>query len=447
MALPTISDLAGQLAAGNTTSERLVTAALDKIDTPAGRLVFRTVQREQALVSARASDAARRVGVVPSPLAGLPISLKDLFDVAGEETQAASPSLQGSPRALEDCPVVARLRAAGAILIGRTNMTEFAFGALGINPHFGTPANPADPARIPGGSSSGAAASVGAGMAVAAIGSDTGGSVRIPAALCGLVGLKPSQRRVPLDGVLPLSPSLDSIGPLAASVACCIVVDAVLAGLPPLLPDAMPVAGLRFGVPERGMLEHLDPTVAEAFGRAINALTRQGAFVGEAPWFSEDEDRRRAEAHRVITAVESYAWHRPILATHRERYDPRVLVRIAPGEKTTAAEYLDALELRGDLQRKVARFAQRYDALLWPACPIVAPRLADITSDAEYFRVNGLLLSNTAPVNFLNGCAISLPCQQAGELPVGLMLTRLNGADSALHSIALGVEEALAPPA
>src|SRR5579864_6340073 len=247
---PTVMSLAAELKDGRTTSRELIEQALARIADPAGEgaRTFIKVYADSARAAADAQDVLRKAGYVASPLAGLPVSIKDLFDVAGEVTLAASKALDDRPPAVQDAPVVARLRAAGAVLIGRTNMTEFAFSGVGINPHFGTPGNPYDRRLIPGGSSSGAAVSVGDGAAIVAIGSDTGGSVRIPAALCGIVGFKPTKRRIPTDGAFPLSYTLDSIGPLAPSVAACAIADAVMAGEAPSAPAPWPALGLRLGV-------------------------------------------------------------------------------------------------------------------------------------------------------------------------------------------------------
>src|SRR5579864_3980633 len=246
----TVLGLAADLAAGRTSSRALVETALARIADPAGEgaRTFTRVYADRARAAADAQDQLRNAGYAASLLAGLPVSIKDLFDVAGEQTLAGSKALDDRPPAARDAPVVARLRAAGAVLIGRTNMTEFAFSGVGINPHFGTPGNPHDRRLIPGGSSSGAAVSVGDGAAIVAIGSDTGGSVRIPAALCGIVGFKPTKRRIPRGGVIPLSTTLDSIGPLANSVGCCAIADAVMAGEAPSAPAPWPALGLRLGV-------------------------------------------------------------------------------------------------------------------------------------------------------------------------------------------------------
>src|SRR5690349_24901824 len=278
MAKPTIQQLAADLAAGRTTSRALTEQALGRIADPKGEggRAFIKVWRDQALAAADASDGQRKAGLVPSPLAGIPVSIKNLCNVAGEATLAGSKALDDAPAAEEDAPVVARLRAAGAVIVGSTNMSEFAFSGVGFNPHYGTPGNPADRKRVPGGSSSGAAVSVGDQMAVVALGTDTGGSVRIPSAVCGLTGFKPTARRVPIDGVVPLSTSLDSIGPLANSVECCAIVDAVFAGERVAVPEPVPLAGLRFGVPRQFVMDELDPVVETAFERACRALVAKG---------------------------------------------------------------------------------------------------------------------------------------------------------------------------
>src|SRR5262245_621372 len=281
MANPTILQLAADMAAGRTTSRQLTESALARIEDPMGegKRAFIKVYKGQALAAADASDALRKAGLVASPLAGLPVSIKNLCDVAGETTLAGSRALDDAPPARQDAPVVARLRAAGAVIVGSTNMSEFAFSGVGFNPHYGTPGNPADRKRVPGGSSSGAAVSVADAMAVAALGTDTGGSVRNPAAVCGIVGFKPTARRVPIDGVVPLSTSLDSIGPLANSVECCAIVDAVFAGEPVALPEPVPLAGLRLAVPMHFVMDDLDPGVAKAFERAVRVLGGVGVKI------------------------------------------------------------------------------------------------------------------------------------------------------------------------
>ena len=420
---PTIQSLATDLAAGRTTSRALTEEALARIEDPAGegKRAFVKVWRQQALAAADASDALRKAGLVPTPLAGLPVSIKNLCDVAGETTLAGSRALDDAPPATADAPVVARLRAAGAVIVGSTNMSEFAFSGVGYNPHYGTPGNPADRTRVPGGSSSGAAVSVGDRMAVAALGSDTGGSVRIPAAVCGIVGFKPTARRVPIDGVVPLSTSLDSIGPLANSVECCAIVDAVFAGEPIAVPETMPLAGLRLAVPRHFVMDELDSVVARAFERGLQALAAKGVRVEHIDLPQLDE-LPAINAKGGFAAAEAYAWHRELITRRGNVYDPLVAPRIRRGLEMSAADYIELLAKRTDLQRRVSAITINYDAVAMPTCAIVAPTLDEVATPDGFTRKNMLLLRNTTVGNFLDRCAISLPCHAPGELPVGFTL-------------------------
>jgi aspartyl-tRNA(Asn)/glutamyl-tRNA(Gln) amidotransferase subunit A len=367
--------------------------------------------------------------------------------MAGDVTTAGSRALKDAAPAARDAPCVARLRAAGFIPIGRTNMTEFAFSGLGINPHYGTPLNPYDRSagRIPGGSSSGAAVSVADAMALGALGTDTGGSCRIPAALCGIVGFKPTARRVPTAGAFPLSTSLDSIGPLAATVACCAVLDAVLAGEPVAELAPFPLAGLRMAVPQTMVLEGLQPAVARAFESALAALRKAGARIVDIP-LRELSELAQINAKGGLAAAESYAIHRALIATAEKTYDPEVLVRILRGREQDAADYIDLVKARGDFIRRVDAVTAPYDALLMPTTPVTAPRLADLAGAESYRKVNFLVLRNPAIANFLDRCAISLPCQHAGDAPVGLMLIGGHGADRRLLAIAAAIETVVSPP-
>ncbi len=442
MANPTIQNLAADLAAGRTTSRKLTEAALARIEDPKGegKRAFIKVYKTQALAAADASDALRKAGIVPSPLAGLPISIKNLCNVAGETTLAGSRALDDAPPAKQDAPVVARLRAAGAVIVGSTNMSEFAFSGIGANPHYGTPGNPADRKRVPGGSSSGAAVSVGDQMAVAALGTDTGGSVRIPSAVCGLVGLKPTARRVPIDDVVPLSTSLDSIGPLANSVECCAIVDAVFAGEPIRVPEAVPLAGLRLSVPKQFVMDDLDPIVAKAFERACKALSAKGVKIEqiELPQLNE---LASVNAKGGFAASEAYAWHQKLIARRGNLYDPFVHPRIMRGKEMSAADYIDLLQARVDLQKRTSAVTSNYDATIMPTCAIVAPTLEEVATPEGFTKKNLLLLRNTAVGNFLDRCAISLPCHAAGELPVGFMLMGEAMGDKRL----LGISRSVAP--
>ena len=401
--------------------------------------VFTHIYRDEALKTAAHADVMRMSRQPQSPLAGLPVSVKDLLDIAGEITMAGSVVLEGQPPAASDAAVVARLRNAGAAIIGKTNMTEFGFSGVGINPHYGTPANPLDATRITGGSSSGAAASVGAGICVAALGSDTGGSVRIPAALCGLVGFKPTMRRVPTTGALPLAPVLDSIGPIARSVADCLLVDSLIADQP-LTTGTLSLSGLKFAVPEDLVMEDIDDTVARAFTHSLSKLSGAGATIVEAPMkmFSEARDINR------FPQIESWRWHHKLLATHADQYDSLVATRIRAGEKYTEQDFQRLLAARKDWIARVEHAMSGFDAMLTPTVPIVAPRTeALLASEETFFEVNRLLLRNPSLINLLDGCALSIPCQRAGDLPVGLMIGAPAMADARVFSIGLAIEQAL----
>ncbi len=444
----TLAELAAALAAGRTTGAELAEAALAAIDDASGEgaRAFTRVWRETARAEARAGDALRAAGAPPGPLSGIPVSVKDLFDAAGEVTLAGSVARDGAAPAVRDAPIVARLRAAGAVLVGRTNMTEFAFSGLGVNPHYGTPLNPWDRAtgRIPGGSSSGAAVSVTDGMAAAAIGTDTGGSVRIPSALCGLAGFKPTARRVPTAGAFPLSATLDSIGPLARSVACCALLDRVMAGEPvrPVVPR--PAATLTLGAPTTVVRDDMDADVARAFDRALSRLSAAGARIVDMPF---DAFARIPEANAAggFAAPEAFATLRGLLAADRGRVDPRVAARIERGAAMSAADYIDLLAARVAIRAGADARSRDFDALLMPTAPIVAPALAPLeASDDAYHAANLLMLRNCSFGNFLDRCAVSLPVHEAGAAPVGLMvLGETMGDDKALE-VAAGIEAALA---
>jgi aspartyl-tRNA(Asn)/glutamyl-tRNA(Gln) amidotransferase subunit A len=446
MMIPTLAELRTALDEGRATSLQLTDAALAHIADPAGEgvRVFTRVYSAQARAAAQASDLLRGAGLARSPIDGLPISVKDLFDVAGDTTLAGSVALQGAPAATEHAIIVQRLLAAGAVIVGRTNMTEFAYSGLGLNPHYGTPRNPWDRAsgRIPGGSSSGAAVSVTDQMAVAAIGTDTGGSVRIPAALCGLTGFKPTARRVPLTGALPLATRLDSIGPIAASVACCAQLDAILAGDTRPLPQPARLAGMRLAVPTNIVQDGMDSHVAASFRAALSRLSAAGALLEEivVPQFDQ---LASINATGGLSSAEAWTWHRALIEHAGDRYDPRVLSRIRRGQTMTAADLLELLNAR---VRWIAALEERiagYDALLMPTVPIIAPTIAELTEDEAYYRTNALILRNPTFINFLDGCALSLPCHEAGTAPVGLMLAAGGGHDRTVLGLGMAIENCL----
>jgi aspartyl-tRNA(Asn)/glutamyl-tRNA(Gln) amidotransferase subunit A len=446
--LPTLLQLQQDLASGKTTSAKLTEDALSRIADVQGEgaRTFTEVWPEQARAAARASDTLRAAGLARSPIDGLPLSIKDLFDVAGRPTRAGSVVLKGAPPASKNATVVQRLIDAGAILLGRTNMTEFAFSGLGLNPHYGTPRNPWDRAtgRIPGGSSSGAAVSVTDRMSVAAIGTDTGGSVRIPSALCGLTGFKPTASRVSLEGSLPLATSLDSIGPLAATVACCAMLDAVLAGSVYRAPSAPPMSGLRFAITSSVVLDGADDHVKSSFHQAVEAIRGTGAQVDDIdiPEFGEMGHINRQGG---LNCAEAYSVHRATLAEAPDAFDPRVSSRILRGKDIGAADYIELLQTRARWKAAVEARLQYYDALLLPTVPVVAPSIEALeASDEAYFVANGLMLRNPGLINFLDGCALSLPCHPEGSAPVGLMVAGIAQSDQRILDIGLALEELLA---
>lgn len=408
------------------------------------------LRRFDAQAAAAAADADARVaaGAPLPPLAGLAVSVKDLFDVAGVPTTAASAAMADAAPAPDDCPAVARLRAAGAALVGHTNLSEFAFSGVGINPHHGTPVNPATAVldatpRVPGGSTSGGAVSVATGSAWAALGSDTGGSIRIPAALQGLVGFKNTQALTPLDGAVPLSTTLDTACAITRSVRDAVLLHEVLAARPPRLP-ARPLAALRLAVPTTLMLDDLEPAVAHAFERSVARLRAMGARVEEIA-LAPLAELATINAQGGFAAAESWAWHRSRLQTRSEHYDPRVALRIRRGAAMSAADYIDLIHARRDWIARMGAQLAGYDAALSPTVPMVAPPLAPLlASDEAFFATNGRLLRNPSAVNFLDGCALSLPCQSEGEMPVGLMVWGPAFADAVVLGASLAIERALA---
>jgi len=442
-----VEALSRDLAAGKTTSRDLVERALARIADPAGEgaRAFVKVCAQSARDDADQADRLRKAGIVRSAIDGLPVSLKDLFDVGGDVTRAGSKLLSGAPAAQADAPAVARLRAAGAVIVGRSNMVEFAFGAVGTNPHYGTPKNPWDrtTGRVPGGSSSGAAVAVADGMCVMGLGSDTRGSVRLPAALCGIAGFKPTARRVPRQGAFPLSYTLDSIGPLGNTVACCAAYDAILANESDAALADLPARGLRLLLPRSSVLEDLDPAVAKAFEAALVSLSRAGAAIEErkVPAFE-----RQAEYFRNggFAASEAYAIHRRWSA-RMDEYDPRVAMRVALGKDIAAWEHVELGLLREAAMKEVGELMAPFDAYLLPTVPCVAPTIAEASaSDEAYFRWNARILRNTGLANFLDGCAATLPCHAPGEAPAGLMVCGVAMSDRRVLAAARAAEGALA---
>ena len=433
----------GALSAGSAFAASLAAA-----NAPALQHAFIGTHLGAAGATAATVDSLRDAGAPLPPLAGLAVTVKDLFDVHGQVTAAGSKVLAAAPAAIADCPAVARLRRAGAALLGRTNMSEFAFSGVGINPHHGTPANPATALldtqpRIPGGSTSGGGVSVAGGAAWAALGSDTGGSIRIPAALQGLVGFKNTARLTPTAGAVPLSTTLDTACAITLSVRDAVLLHEVLADRSVAL-AGRPIAALRLAVPTHTMLDALDATVATVFARTIAALRTAGARIEEIP-LAPLADVSGINASGGFSAAESWAWHRQLLAAHESDYDPRVALRIRRGESMSAADYVDLLNARRDWIHRMQIAMRGFDAMLSPTVPVVAPPIAPLLADDRaFFATNALLLRNPAIVNLLDGCALSLPCHAAGEMPVGLMVWSGALRDDTVLDVSLAIEHELA---
>jgi aspartyl-tRNA(Asn)/glutamyl-tRNA(Gln) amidotransferase subunit A len=418
--------------------------ALAKIADPKGEgaRACLTIYADAARAAADAADARAKAGISLGAMDGAIVTIKDLFDVAGEPTRAGSRILADAPPAKTDAPIVRRLRAAGAVIVAKTGMSEFAFSGVGMNPHYGTPGNPADRARVPGGSSSGAAVAAADGMCEIAIGTDTGGSTRIPAALCGIVGFKPSQWRVPTEGAFPLSYMLDSIGPIARTVEDCARTDATMAGEDDAPLQAAPVAGLRLGIPQGLLLQDFDNTVGTRFGAAKKKLTDAGVRLTDEPMPLFDA-MLAVNAKGGFAPAEAYSIHREHLARRANEFDPNVRARIERGSKLSAADYVEMARERARLIRAMDAQISGLDALILPTTPITAPTIAEMQDTHTFNSKNMLLLRNTSTWNFFDMCAISIPIPGSG-LPVGLMLVARNGHDRRLFDIAAGIERLFA---
>lgn len=420
-------------------------AALGRIADPAGEgaRTFLTLYADGARMAADAADARAAQGGSIGPLDGVIVGVKDLFDVAGEPTRAGSRILADAPAAAVDAPVIKRLRAAGAVIVGKINMVEFAFSGVGLNPHFGTPGNPADRACVPGGSTSGGGVAAADGMCEVAIGTDTGGSCRIPAGLCGVVGYKPTKRRVPTQGAFPLSPTLDSIGPIAPTVAACARTDAVLADEMPWVLEAASLTGLRMAVAQGMPLSELDATVGARFTEALSTLARSGAMLSDMV-LPQLDAMARVNAKAPLVSVEANRVHRDRVAAQRDAYDPFVLARIETGGAVSDAEHQAMLTERQHLIAAMDAGLSGVDVLVMPTTPIVAPTMAEVATTEGFVSRNRLLLRNTAIANFFDLCAISLPLPRGSGLPVGLMLVARGGQDRRLFAMAAGVERMFA---
>ncbi len=439
-------DLSRGLETGRLSSVELIQEAFQAIDIAGeeGTRIFLTVYRDAAKTQARWIDDARSKGIDLPRYSGIPIAIKDLFDVAGEVTHAGSRVLDEQSAASADAEVVRRLRRAGFVIIGKNNMTEFAYSGLGINSHFGTPRNPhdADTARIPGGSSSGAAVAVAREIVPAAIGTDTGGSCRIPAAFCGVVGFKPSSWRVPKDGVFPLSKTLDCVGPFTHDVSGCTVIDDILSGGRGQDVISYPTGGLRVGVLESYVTDDMDEVVSGAYQDALTRMSRQGVRLTPVV-FRELDELPAINFKGGYVGAEAYAVHKQLIETRGEYYDPWVRARFDAGKSQSAEEFIRLTEDRARIQLTADNKQSALDALVLPTVPIVPPELAGMEDPKRSNALNRLCLRNTAVGNFLDLPAISIPCHAAGSLPVGLMLMGRRHEDRRLLSIARGLEQAI----
>ena len=440
----TIDGFARQLRAGETSSTQAVEDCLRRIDTDNPRLnAFIQILAEDARRQAAEADRELANGIDRGPLHGVPLSVKDVFDIAGMVTTAASRVREGIV-ASRDALAVTRLRRAGAVIVGKTNLHEFAFGTTNEDSAFGPARNPLDDARSPGGSSGGSAASVVAGMALATLGTDTGGSIRIPAAACGLVGLKPGYDELPADGVVPLSRTLDHVGPLTATVADAWHMLHALRDRVPLKPlSATPVALLKLGVPRAYFCEMLDDDVRRAFETSVATLRHHGVMCVDV---DIPHASLIASVYLHIVFGDAAAYHADALEAMPDKYTPNVRLRLEMARYVTAEDYVRALDGRRVLRHEVDSALSRVDALMLPTVPIVAPPIGASTVQIgnRHEPVRNLMLRLTQLFNLTGHPAITLPCgASASRLPCGLQLVGVTGQTDNLLHIAAGVEQAL----
>ncbi len=435
-----IAEIAAALASGKLTARQHVEDCLAAINSDDGAAAFISVNSERARREADQIDQARANGDGLPPFAGVTLSIKDLFDHAGEVTMAGSKILAKADPATSDALVVARLRALGFIIIGRTNMTEFAFSGLGMNPHYGNPRSPyerdVDGGRIAGGSSSGSAVSISDKMAVTTIGSDTGGSTRAPAAFCGIVGLKPTTSRMPLAGIFPLSPSFDAAGPMTNSVRCAAIMDDIMAGGSGRTEEPFPLKGLRIAVPRGYLFDDLDAKVASDFEAALARLHDAGAIICDIT-IDILEELRPANTPKSIVAAEAYHIHRHLLGPD---YDPYIALRIEAGQDILAADYLALLAAREQTTKAVQAITRPYDVLALPTTPIIPPKLAGLEGPDILGKTSAMVLRNTALSNYLDRPTITIPCHASDSAPVGFSLMGSRHHDRRLLAIATSAE-------
>ncbi|WP_026621786.1 aspartyl-tRNA(Asn)/glutamyl-tRNA(Gln) amidotransferase subunit A [Ensifer sp. WSM1721] len=441
----TLASLAVLVQSGQLDPVALAEDTLTRIESHSDQAIFVGLTRERATREAEAASARIKAGRSLGLLDGLPVAWKDLFDLAGGVTTAGSIVLKDSPPAAADAAVVAALSGAGMVSVGRTNMSEFAFSGLGINPHYGTPRNPAstDIHRIPGGSSSGSAAAVAAGLVPLAIGTDTGGSVRIPAAMTGIVGYKATRGRYAMRGVFPLAESLDSLGPLCHTVQDAVWADAAMHGLTAPVIRRAEIADLSIVVPETIVFDEAEPEVVTAFEQAIKRLEAAGAKIRRQAFPSFSEIFELMARHGALVNAEAYALHRDRLAgPEAARMDHRVVARTRLGEKITVSDYIALLDARDRLIHETVEGLKAGELVAHPTVPHVAPPIDPLLADDDlFFKVNARTLRNTSIGNFLDFCGVSIPCGSgAAGMPVGFLLSAPHHQDDRLLSAALAAE-------
>lgn len=429
----TLTQLAHAYRAGELRPGRVTEAYLAKIKPGP---VYRLVTAERARAQAARADALFAAGTDLGPLQGVPLALKDLMDTAGDVTAAGAEVFLSNPPAAQDCPAAARLDAAGAVFLGKTNMTELAFSGLGLNPHFGTPENPLDKTRVPGGSSSGAGVAVASGLACAAVGSDTGGSVRIPAAFCGVIGLKTTDKLVPTEGCVALSTTLDTLGPLTRTAEDAWHLLRALLGVSPapFVPTA--VAGLRILAPTTVLQENLDDEVATAFSQVCTRLTKLGVRLETRPLSVLDELNSLYTRFGSFAALESLAMHEDLLERRKRAFDPRVASRILQGRSRSATDYIRLGFERTRLQRAFWEACAEFDVVLSPTVAVLPPKLTDLETDDAYFAANRQVLRNTTVFNLLGVPAASVPCAPL----VGVSVAARAGQEELVLSVAAALE-------
>lgn len=439
-----IAELSALIQTGAVDPVDVTEAVLAGIEAYSDKAVFITVLKERAMAEAEASSKRLKEGRSLGILDGIPIAWKDLFDIEGLPTTAGSKVLKEAEAATKDAAVVDLLKRAGMIAIGRTNMSEFAFSGIGINPHYGTPHNPRskDAPRVPGGSSSGAGVAVAAGLVPVAMGTDTGGSVRIPSALNGVVGYKATRGRHLMEGVYPLAKSLDSLGPLCRTVQDAIWIDAAMRGLAASQVARQPAAPLDIVVPINIVFDGAEPGVAAAFEAAIQRLEKAGCTVTRIAVPAFGEILRLMSTRGALVTAEAFGLHQERLAgPEAADMDQRVVVRARLGEKITLPDYLATLETRTRLIAETeALIGNRFIAM--PSVAHVAPKITDLADDEAFFAANGKTLRNTMLGNFLDWCGVSIPCGTGdADMPAGFLLSANANRDDALLQAAMTYEE------